>query len=42
MRIRRRIRNLRNFIQRVRDTFWFMRKLGYPLGLAWQRAGWWQ
>lgn len=28
--------------RRLADTWWLMRRLGYPLQQAWQRAGWWQ
>lgn len=30
-----------NFVCRLADTFWFVRRLGYPWREAWIRAGWW-
>lgn len=34
-------RRLSSLVARCRDTLWFVRRLGYPWGEAWVRAGWW-
>jgi hypothetical protein len=30
-----------NFVCRITDAVWFVRRLGYPWREAWTRAGWW-
>lgn len=29
----------KRLLRRLADTWWFMHRLGYPLGEAWGRAG---